>query len=148
MRRRWKCSCGKRIKKGVRDRIDERADVPGGGHPDHRPRYVHLIPLAEIIAKAVGQQTPFTQTVHKRWSELVDTFGSEINVLIDIGIDEISRVTAPAITEAIQAFRENKVIIKPGGGGQYGSIELPVNEQEIATISYGPVDTQTSLLDY
>ena len=148
MRRRWKCSCGKRIKKGVRDRIDERADVPGGGHPDHRPRYVHLIPLAEIIAKAVGQQTPFTQTVHKRWSELVDTFGSEISVLIDVDIGEISRVTAPAITEAIQAFRENKVIIRPGGGGQYGSIELPVNEQEIATISYGPVDTQTSLVDY
>jgi uncharacterized protein (TIGR00375 family) len=147
-RRRWKCSCGRRIKKGVKDRINERADFAETQHPYHRPKYIHLIPLAEIIAKAVGQHTPFTQTVNKRWNELITEFGSEIKVLIDVDIKEISRVTAPAITEAIQAFREKKVIIKPGGGGRYGIIELPRIEDEYVTVSFGPKDKQTSLLEY
>ena len=146
-RRRWKCSCGKRIKKGVKDRINERADFKEPQHPDHRPLYIHLIPLAEIITKAVGQRNPFTQTVTKRWHELVSAFGSEIDVLLEVDIDDIARATAPAITEAIQAFRENKVIIQPGGGGQYGIIELP-KEDEILTVSLGPEDKQTSLFDY
>lgn len=146
-RRRWKCSCGKRIKKGVKDRINERADFKEPQHPDHRPLYIHLIPLAEIITKAVGQRNPFTQTVTKRWHELVSAFGSEIDVLLEVDIDDIARATAPAITEAIQAFRENKVIIQPGGGGQYGTIELP-KEDEILTVSLGPEDKQTSLLEF
>ena len=146
-RRRWKCSCGKRIKKGVKDRINEKANFSETKHPEHRPPYIHLIPLAEIITKAVGQQNPFTQTVTKRWNELISAFGNEINVLLDVAIEDISRVTAPAITEAIQAFRENKIIIHPGGGGQYGTIEL-LKEAEPLTVSLGPADKQTSLLDY
>ena len=147
-RRRWKCSCGKRIKKGVKDRINEIADYKEPRHPDHRPPYVHLIPLAEIITKAVGQHNPFTQTVNKRWNELISAFGSEINVLIDMDIEQIAKFTAPAITEAIQAFREKKVIIRPGGGGQYGVIELPKQEKNLLSLPMGPKDKQTSLLEY
>lgn len=146
-RRRWKCSCGKPIKKGVKDRIFEQSDFATPQHPYHRPPYIPLIPLAEIITKAVGQRNPFTQTVTKRWSELVATFESEINILLDVEISEIARVTAPAITEAIQAFRENNIIIHPGGGGQYGRLELP-NKQEMITVTLGPKDKQTSLFDY
>ena len=146
-RRRWKCSCGKRIKKGVKDRINEMADYEEPRHPDHRPPYVHLIPLAEIITKAIGQQNPFTQTVSKRWDELVTAFGNEINVLIDSNIEDIAKVTVPAVTEAIKAFREKRVIIRPGGGGQYGIIELPT-EKELVTVSLGPKDRQMSLSDY
>ena len=147
-RRRWKCSCGKRIKKGVKDRINEIANFKEPVHPEHRPPYIHLIPLAEIITKAVGQRNPFTQTVNKRWSELIAAFKNEINVLIDENIDEISKVTAPAITEAIKAFREKKVIIRPGGGGQYGIIELPNKDTEVQNFFSRPKDKQMSLLEY
>ena len=82
IRRRWKCSCGKKIKKGVKDRISEMATFEKPQHPSHRPPYVHLIPLAEIIAKAVGIQTPFAKTVMKRWEELVNAFENEIKVSI------------------------------------------------------------------
>jgi uncharacterized protein (TIGR00375 family) len=147
IRRKWKCRCGKRIKKGVRDRIEEHADFTEPRHPDHRPPYLHLIPMAEIIAKAIGQRTPFTQTVMKRWGELVDAFGNEITVLIDTDIEDIRRVTVPAVTDAIAAFREKKVNIIPGGGGKYGIIELP-QEQQAPPLILGPQDKQTSLLDY
>jgi uncharacterized protein (TIGR00375 family) len=148
-RRRWKCSCGKRIKKGVRDRINEKADFSEPQHPDHRPPYIHLIPLSEIITKAIGLRSPFSQSVSKRWNELISAFDSEIKVLLDVKIDDIARVTVPAISEAVQMFREKKVVIKPGGGGQYGSIELPTQDGEVlTTLNLGPKDKQTSLLEY
>jgi len=147
IKRRWKCSCGKRIKKGVRDRIREIAAYSQPHHPDHRPPYVHLIPLSEIIAKALGQHTPFTQSVTKRWDELISRFGSEINVLLDADIREVAHGTIPAIVDAIQAFRDHKVVIIPGGGGKYGTIELPT-EDRTSTVSLGPKNSQTSLLDY
>jgi uncharacterized protein (TIGR00375 family) len=147
IKRRWKCSCGKRIKKGVRDRIREIATFKEPRHPDHRPPYIYLIPLSEIITKALGQHTPFTQSVTKRWDELIAAFGSEIAVLLDADIHEVAKVTIPAIVDAVQAFRDHKVIIIPGGGGKYGTIELPTEEQ-IIPISLGPKNSQTSLLDY
>ena len=148
IRRRWKCSCGKRIKKGVRDRIREIATFREPQHPAHRPPYVHLIPLSEIIAKALGQHTPFTQSVTKRWDELITAFGSEVTVLLDADLAKVARVTVPAITAAIQAFRDHKVIIIPGGGGKYGTIELPTDEDPVIPASLGPKNSQTSLLDY
>jgi len=147
IRRKWKCSCGKRIKKGVKDRINEKADYLKPVHPDHRPPYIHLIPLAEIITKAVDQKNPFTQKVTKLWTELIDVFGSEINVLLDVDITEISKITIPAVTEAIQIFRDKKVIIIPGGGGEYGKIKLPSNE-EMVSLPVMPKDKQTCLFDY
>jgi uncharacterized protein (TIGR00375 family) len=147
IKRRWKCSCGKRIKKGVRDRIREIATFKEPRHPDHRPPYIYLIPLSEIIAKALGQHTPFTQSVTKRWDELIAAFGSEIAVVLDADIHEVAKVTIPAIVDAVQAFRDHKVILIPGGGGKYGTIELPTEEQ-IIPASLGPKNSQTSLLDY
>lgn len=148
MKRRWKCSCGKRIKKGVKDRIGEIATFKEPRHPSHRPPYVYLIPLSEIIAKALGQHTPFTQSVTKRWEELITVFGSEIAVLLDADLEEVARVTVPAVTAAIQAFRDHKVIIIPGGGGKYGIIELPSDDTPVIPVSLGPKNSQTSLLDY
>ena len=62
-------------------------------------------------------------------------------------IDEIARVTTPVIAGAIRAFREKKIRIIPGGGGKYGTIELP-EEEKVLTVSLGPQDHQTSLLEY
>jgi len=94
VKRRWRCICGKRIKKGVRDRINELADLPFPEHPSYRPPYIHIIPLAEIIAKALGQTNSFTKTVTKRWSELIDAFGNEVTILVDADIEEIAKVTS------------------------------------------------------
>ncbi|HID25600.1 MAG TPA: TIGR00375 family protein [Thermoplasmata archaeon] len=145
VKRRWRCICGKRIKKGVRDRVNELANLPFPVHPSHRPPYIHIIPLAEIIAKALGQTNSFTKNVTKRWSELIDAFGSEVTILVDADVEEIAKVTVPAITDAISAFREGKVIIHPGGGGRYGMIELPKDEgEELIRVD----NKQKTLLDF
>ena len=67
--------------------------------------------------------------------------------MIEGDLDEIARVTTPVISDAIRAFREKKIRIVPGGGGKYGLIKLP-DEKNVLTVSLGPQDHQTSLLDY
>jgi uncharacterized protein (TIGR00375 family) len=118
----WRCSCGGRIKKGVKDRAEELADVET--QPSHRPPYLHTIPLSEIIALSLGYSSSKNKTVQSAWEKLITTFGSEVNVLVDVDLDRIDFVDA-RITGAIKAFRDGKVILHPGGGGKYGLIELP-----------------------
>jgi uncharacterized protein (TIGR00375 family) len=127
----WHCPiCGGIIKKGVFDRINELADFKEPKHPDHRPSYLHLIPLAEIIQMALGHASVQTKGVQTAWNKLIERFGNEINALIYSKPDELKIVGNDRIVNAILAFRKGNVIIHPGGGGQYGWLELPENLKE------------------
>jgi len=117
--------CGGVIKKGVKDRVEELADLSKPEHPPHRPPYLHLIPLAEIIAIALGQKSPYTSKVQALWEELVREFGDEVKVLVDVELEEIRD---ERIREVIRAFRERKIKIKPGGGGKYGELVFSKNK--------------------
>lgn len=114
--------CGGIIKLGVKDRVESLADYPQPVHPSHRPPYLHLIPLAEIIAQAIGNKSPYTAGVQKRWNELVSG-RTEIEVLVEADLSLLK--AEPKVIHAIEAFRSGKVIVKPGGGGKYGEIMLP-----------------------
>ncbi|MDM7935380.1 MAG: endonuclease Q family protein, partial [Methanothrix sp.] len=81
-------ACGGRIKLGVRDRVDLLADYPEPMHPDHRPPYLHLIPLAEVIAIALGYRSPLAAGVQRCWEAL--TRGrTEIEVLVEADLGEL-----------------------------------------------------------
>jgi len=123
----WKCSCGGTIKKGVKDRVNELASYTTSHHPPHRPPYLHLIPLSEIIAMALGIG-PNTKGVKKIWDVLIKQFGSEVAVLVDTAI--IDSGVDERVIDAIRSFRERKVRVIPGGGGQYGKVELGGVEPE------------------
>lgn len=117
-----KCECGGRIKKGVDYRISEISDFNEAEHPDFRPPYVHLMPLAELIS-TVYDKGVTTKTVQNIWQKLIDNFGNEINVLIDADLEDIKEFDLK-ICEAIKAFRDNTIDIVPGGGGKYGEIKF------------------------
>jgi len=137
--RRGRCECGGRIKLGVKDRIEMLSDLAQPVHPDHRPPYLHLIPLAEIIAMTLGHKSPYTAGVQKRWNELIKG-RTEIEVLVETDLSELKG--EDGILEAIQAFRSGEVIVKPGGGGKYGEIVLP---EHLRSKKKGD---QRSLLDF
>lgn len=118
--RHMRCSCGGTIKKGVDYRISEIADWDTPHHPNHRPEYIHVMPLSEIIS-LVYDKGITTKTVQGVWSKLVDSFGTELNVLLNVDLQDIKKVDSK-ISPAIQAFREKTLHIKPGGGGKYGEI--------------------------
>ncbi|BAD85076.1 phosphohydrolase, PHP family [Thermococcus kodakarensis KOD1] len=119
---RWKCpKCGGRIKKGVRDRILELADTTE--RPKDRPPYLHLAPLAEIIAMVLGKGVE-TKAVRLVWERFLREFGSEIRVLVDVPVEELAKVHEE-VAKAVWAYRKGKLIVISGGGGKYGEIKLP-----------------------
>ncbi len=129
--RKWRCECKGMIKKGVRDRVNELADCDGTP-PEHRPPYMHLIPLAEIIGLAV-QKSASSKTVNGIWESLLAEFGTEVNVLVDAAMDELQSANRDArVVDAISAFRAGKIFIIPGGGGKYGVIALSPEGREDA----------------
>lgn len=117
----WRCpEDGTPIKKGVHDRARELSD----GKPRQRPPYFHLIPLAMVIAEVLGLGSPTAKAVRKAHEALLTAFSTEIAVLVDLPVDEIAAVD-PAVARAIGALRAGRVVLQPGGGGCYGTFELP-----------------------
>ena len=131
----WKCPrCGGRIKKGVRDRILELADTEE--RPKDRPPYLHLAPLAEIIAMVVGKGVE-TKSVRMIWERFLREFGSEIRVLVDVPVEALVQVHEE-VAKAIWAYRTGRLIVIPGGGGKYGEIRLP---EEIKNASIAELES-------
>lgn len=127
----WKCDCGGMIKKGVTDSIDEKASYQPSQHPLHRPQYLSLLPLHEIITRVHHEQNPFTSAVSKEWNRLINTFGNEITTLINTPIQDLSKIASTMLVEAIQAFRNAIIHFHPGGGGIYGSFTIPWEEPHL-----------------
>lgn len=136
--RNWRCKCGGPIKKGVKDRVEELSDEDI--EPENTPSYMHLIPLQEIIAKAVGHSSPTTKKVHKIWQNLIDSMGDEVEVLCEAPISEIKNIAGDRVGELVKKFRKNSINIQPGGGGKYGKIlDKKKNDSE---------KSQSSLADF
>lgn len=119
-----KCPCGGTIKKGVDYRVEELATWVEPQHPLHRPPYIHIMPLAEIISLTYSKGVT-TKFVQRKWQELILKFGDEISVLIDVPMDELVEID-PELARRIGAFRDKTLQINVGGGGKYG--ELVFNE--------------------
>ena len=118
---RWRCPAdGGIIKKGVSDRAKELA---GGGEPHPRPKYVHILPLGQIIQTVEKVSSPNTKKCKAIYASLVSTFENEIAVLIDAPVSEI-RPIHQKVADAISALRSGTVTLHPGGGGKYGTFSL------------------------
>jgi uncharacterized protein (TIGR00375 family) len=132
--------CRGQIKLGVMDRVSLLADFPEAVHPEHRPPYLHLIPLAEIIALALGHKSAMTTGVQRCWSELTAE-KTEIEVLLQADLAEMK--AEPKVIEAIQNFRLGRVEVQAGGGGKYGVVRLA---EDVG--AEGKKDGQRSLFDF
>lgn len=127
----WKCiKCGGTIKKGVRDRITELAKFKEEIHPEFRPRYIHCLPLAEIIQSAVGVKDVKSQQVQSIWKDFVERFDNEVNALIDVKVEELATVNE-MVARKVEAFRNGWVLYIPGGGGNYGKPLIFNSEDEL-----------------
>ena len=126
----WRCQeCSGTIKKGVNDRVNELSDRKAGYKVD----YLHLPPLAKIIQMTVGHSSPTTKTVQKKWMAFNEEFGDEASILIDEEV-EVLREVDKDVADSIRKFRENEIIMVPGGGGDYGERILAENEEEASEI--------------
>ncbi len=138
----WRCpECGGPIKKGVSDRINELATWEKPLHPWHRPKYIHILPLAEVISLVTGIGTLTSKSIRERWNSLIEKFGTEIKVLVDVDINEIKK-EEPDVGKIIERFRTGRMRYVAGGGGQYGRPTLKDERDNF----YG--SGQRSLVDF
>ncbi len=121
--------CGKPLTIGVLNRVEQLADRPEGFKPENAIPYKSLIPLKEIIADALGQGEE-TLEVEKEYQKLIEKFGNEFNVLLNIPRSDLGATTLPEIAEGIIRAREGKVLIEPGYDGVYGKIRIFSKEEK------------------
>jgi len=114
--------CGRKMTKGVEQRVEELADRPAGFKPEKTPAYVHLLPLSEVIATALGADSLSSQRVWLRYNALVRRFGNEYTVLLDASYGELCEVVERPVAELIVRVREGRVTVKPGYDGVYGKL--------------------------
>ena len=107
-----KCKkCGsKKIVKGVEDRVIEIADGKSIS-PKNRPEYIYKIPL-EYIPK-LGKKTK---------EKMLELYGTEMNVLNKVSIENIEENFGKQIAKNIEIARNGNITIQNGGGGIYGKL--------------------------
>jgi len=121
--------CQKRVTVGVMHRVEELADRPEGFIPKNAIPSIHLIPLEEILAEALGYKVG-TKAIEKEYERLVEQGGSEFRILLDATPDELASFAEPKVLEAIIRMRQGKVSIIPGHDGAYGKISLLPKKSE------------------
>jgi uncharacterized protein (TIGR00375 family) len=121
--------CHKKLTVGVMHRVEELSDRPDGFIPKNAIPSIHLIPLEEIIAEAMGFRMG-TKSVESEYERLVEKGGSEFHILLDATPDELKTYVPERILEGILRMRQGKVSILPGHDGVYGKINLFPEEKQ------------------
>ncbi|HEV2120087.1 MAG TPA: endonuclease Q family protein [Candidatus Bathyarchaeia archaeon] len=120
-----KCpKCGKKMTRGVEERVEQLADRPEGYAPKNAIGYRHLLPLSEIIALVTGDTNLASPKVSDKYYVLVGQFGSEYSVMLDAPEDRLLAVAGPEISSAILRVRNDDIFVAPGYDGVYGKLDL------------------------
>ena len=115
--------CGKPMTIGVLYRVNELSDRKEIITPPATAGQVFsLVPLQEMIAEIRGVGASSKSVVYE-YERLINTFGSELAILQDIPVDEISK-SSTLLGEAVSRLRQGKVIKHAGFDGEYGVIRL------------------------
>jgi uncharacterized protein (TIGR00375 family) len=117
--------CHRPLTVGVLSRVEELADREEGIIPPTAIPFKSLIPLKEIIADVLNVN-PHTKSVENIYLKLLQQFNNEFHLLLDVPIEEISKLAGEKIALAISNMREGKVEIEPGYDGEYGKIKIPL----------------------
>jgi len=115
--------CKRPVTIGVMARVEELADRPEGFKPDGTPDFTSLVPLEEIIAEAVNQNTG-TKAVTEHYERLVQAFKTEMAVLEAAAIDDISQASSPAVAVAIRRVRNGNLNVEAGYDGEFGTVKI------------------------
>lgn len=115
--------CGKPVTVGVAHRVVELADR--GDLLQHPKRkMVHsLIPLGEILGELLGVGEKSKKVV-QRYRELINRWGSELSILLDLPPEQIEDEGDALLAEALRRMRAGEVLIEEGFDGDYGSIRV------------------------
>lgn len=115
--------CARRVTVGVMSRVEALADRPEGFVPEGAIPFKSLVTLDKIIGDALGVGESSKQ-VAQEYKKLIEHFGNEFRILLDLPTEEIQPATLPEIAEGIKRMREGKVKVEPGYDGEYGKVKI------------------------
>jgi len=113
--------CGKKMTIGVLQRVEDLADRPDGFRPPNTIPYRNLLPLYEVISFATGVNRLYAKRVIEEQNKLIRAFNNELSVLLDASEAELQGVTSKKIVGGILTVREDRMKLRPGYDGVYGS---------------------------
>jgi len=112
--------CRKKLTVGVLQRVEELADREEGFVPKDAIPYKSLLPLYEIISFALKEKKLNSKKILEEQNKLIKNFGNELNVIINVSFEELTKVTNEIIARAIIDVREGRIKYIPGYDGVYG----------------------------
>ena len=65
-----------------------------------------------------------TKSVDKYYKKLINVFGNEFKILLEIKKEEITVASLLEIGEGVERVRQGKVSISPGYDGEFGKINI------------------------
>ncbi len=116
--------CQKPLIIGVLNRVEELADRPLGYRPESAVSFKKVIELDKIIAEALNIKSRNSKAVQKEYHRLIKHFGNEFNILLDVKLDDLSKIVDARVVEGISRMRSGKLVIAPGFDGQYGQVNI------------------------
>jgi DNA helicase II / ATP-dependent DNA helicase PcrA len=115
--------CAKPLTVGVLYRVEALADRDPGAHPPQPVFYRNLIPLDDLLAEVL-QVGPKSKTVTRAYHQLIQTHGSEFDILCHIPQEALEKSHIPLLAEAIQRMRKGAVVFNPGFDGEFGRVRI------------------------
>ena len=121
--------CHKPLTIGVEHRVEELADRLEDYIPKNTAKVYTLLPLHEILAKMLNSAVS-TKKVWQEYNKLIKEFENEYNILLNVSLKDLKKVTTDKIAMAVIKDRENRIKVKPGFDGQYGEAIIEAEKQE------------------
>jgi uncharacterized protein (TIGR00375 family) len=112
--------CKKELTIGVDNRVEQLADKEKGFKLNNGKKFYKLLPLHELLA-LVLESSMESKLVWKEYNNLIELFGNEFNILLDVSKEEFAgKEVNDKIIDIILKNREEKIKVKPGYDGEYG----------------------------
>ncbi|MFH1846313.1 MAG: endonuclease Q family protein [Candidatus Omnitrophota bacterium] len=115
--------CGNDITIGVMNRVAGLSDRADLSERKKRLPFTSIIPLKEILSEIAGTG-PTSKKVDRMYFPLLHKWGSELNILMNVAVEDIAKSGNEILGEAIRRMRNREVIIKEGFDGEYGRIKV------------------------
>lgn len=113
--------CSRPLTVGVLHRVSDLANQDAQKQQQKKIPYKNIIPLQEIIAQSFGQGVN-SKRVREWYIKVINSFGSEFEILLDTPLENFSLVAPRELVHALSTMRSGEVEIIPGYDGVYGVI--------------------------
>jgi uncharacterized protein (TIGR00375 family) len=127
--------CNRTMTLGVMQRVAEIGARDVATHRDEdgltradngRPPFRSLIALQQVVSEALGFGVN-TKRVQAAYTQLVNTFGTELNILLNTPTSDIADAlpeNGHRVAEGVSKVRSGDIYIEPGFDGQFGKVQV------------------------